>query len=100
MLKHIVCWRIKEEAEGASKKENIIKMKKMLEALPYKISEIEDFEVGINFNASEAAYDISLYSAFNDEKALEAYQVHPAHVEVASFIKAITKERVVCDYHV
>ncbi|WMJ72305.1 Dabb family protein [Cytophagaceae bacterium ABcell3] len=95
MLKHIVCWKIKDQAD---KKENIEKMKEKLEALPEKISEIVEFEVGINIDPSDAAYDISLYSSFKDQEALATYQKHPEHVEVGKLIKEITESRVVSDY--
>lgn len=96
MLKHIVCWRIKETTQ--SKEENISKVKALLESLPEKIEEIRELEVGININTSEAAYDVCLYSVFEDEEGLSTYQVHPAHVEVAGFIKQVTSERMVADY--
>lgn len=36
MIKHIVMWKFKENAEGCTKDENIAKIKAMLEALPEK----------------------------------------------------------------
>lgn len=96
MLKHIVCWRIKETSQ--SKEENIAKVKSLLESLPAKIEEIKELEVGVNFNTSDAAFDVCLYSVFEDEKGLSAYQVHPEHVKVAGFIKEVTSERMVADY--
>ncbi|MFN6945662.1 MAG: Dabb family protein [Cytophagaceae bacterium] len=98
MLKHIVCWRIKDLSGGVPKKEALLMMKQKLDELPERISEIIEFEVGININPSEAAYDISLYSSFKDEEALEAYQQHPAHQEVGKFIKEIASQRAVVDY--
>lgn len=99
MLKHIVCWKIKDSADGSSRKENLEKMKRDLEALPMIIKEIIDFEVGINFNSSDTAYDISLYSSFKDQEALQKYQKHPNHEKVAEFIRSITEKRAVVDYN-
>lgn len=96
MLKHIVCWRIKETSQ--SKEENISKVKALLESLPEKIEDIRELEVGININPSDAAFDVCLYSVFDDEKGLSTYQVHPEHVKVAGFIKEVTSERMVADY--
>lgn len=98
MLKHIVCWKIKESANGSSRQENAGRMKKELDALPALIEEIIDFEVGLNFNPSEAAYDISLYSSFKDQDALDRYQKHPAHEKVVEFARSIVEKRVVVDY--
>ncbi len=97
MLKHIVCWKIQGN-EAASKESNLAKMKELLDELPNLINEIEAFEVGINFNESEAAYDISLFSVFADNEALDIYQKHPEHLRVAEFIKKVTLNRVVVDY--
>jgi hypothetical protein len=98
MLKHIVCWKIKE-TDGVSKEENLLKMKSLLESIPSQISEIIDLEVGINVAVADTAFDISLYSSFRDQGALEAYQKHPAHVEVGNFIKSVAIGRAVVDYN-
>ncbi len=100
MIKHIVMWRLKEEAEGATKAENIQKMKEMLLALPGVISEIIRLEVGINSLASPAAYDVVLYSEFANFDGLNAYQIHPEHEKCKDFIGKITCDRAVVDYEI
>ena len=52
MIKHIVLWRLKDHAMGASKKENAEKLKSLLEALRDTIKEIKHLEVGINAEAA------------------------------------------------
>lgn len=98
MIKHIVLWKLKNSAEGASKEENKIKMKTGLEALKSKIPQIRHLEVGINMVPSDAAYDVALYSEFFSEKDLDGYQKHPAHLKIADFIGKIRESRVVVDY--
>lgn len=100
MIKHIVMWRLKDDAEGAGKKENQQKMARMLNALPDEIEEIIDFEVGVNFNDSDAAYDVVLYSVFQNSEALNRYQNHPKHLEVAAFVGNVRSERAVVDYEI
>jgi len=78
--------------------ENAIILKRELEALREKIKEIVSLEVGINFNASEAAYDIALYSEFKSKQDLQAYQKHPEHVKVAELVGKVREKRVVVDY--
>lgn len=99
MLKHIVCWKVKD-AEGATREENIKKMKVMLDTLPAQISEIKAFEVGVNFNPADAAYDISLYSGFENQAGLDIYQQHPEHQKVVAFFGKVVAQRVVVDYFV
>jgi len=100
MIKHIVMWKLKEAVEGLTKKEIAEKIKRDAEALTDKIEEIRDFEVGINLNPSEAAYDVSLYATFDSMEALDKYQNHPEHVKVAEFIGKVRESRVVVDYEV
>ena len=61
MIKHIVMWKLKDEAEGNSKAENAKIIKNSLEDLKGKINEIVNIEVGIDVNKSEQAYDVVLY---------------------------------------
>ena len=100
MIKHIVMWKLKEEALGNSREENAIQLRKRLEALPSKIEQIRGFEVGENFNPAPTAFDFCLYSVFEDEASLNTYQIHPAHVEVKDFIGGIVEKAVVVDYEI
>jgi len=63
MIKHIVMWRLKDFAEGASREENAKKLKETLEGLKDKISEIR--EVNKFFNTK-----LHCFSNFN-----KGYQV-------------------------
>ena len=98
MLKHIVMWKIKDDVKSVSKAENISKMKNMLENLKTIIPEILELEVGADINRSDAAFDVTLYSVFEDEHTLLAYQKHPEHVKVAEFVGTITEQRCLVDY--
>ena len=94
MIVHIVMFKFKEE----NKQENIAKTKEMLEALVAKIEPLESMEVGVDFNQSQRAFDLSLYSTFKTKEALKAYATHPAHLEVVVFIKEVTEASKVVDY--
>ncbi len=91
MIKHIVMWKF--ETEEISK----IACEK-LNTLPGLISEIVEFEAGIDFNRSAAAYDVVLYSSFECKEDLVTYQKHPNHVEVAQYIGSVAIDRGVVDY--
>lgn len=100
MIKHLVLWKLKETAEGCDKAENARRIKAELEALRGKIAEIKALEVGLNFNDSAAAYDVALYSEFENRQALDIYQKHPEHVRIAALVNQLREERVVVDYEV
>lgn len=100
MIKHIVLWKLKDFAEEASRQENAIKMKQMLEALNGTIPGLLRLEVGIDFSATDASGDVVLYSEFPDRAALDAYQHHPEHQKCVAFVKKIVAERRLVDYEV
>ena len=98
MLVHIVLWRLKQEAQGRDKDQNAQLMVRELEALPGKISEIITLKTGINYNTSDAAWDVALFTEFASREHLAVYQQHPDHVNVAKLIGELTAERAVVDY--
>jgi hypothetical protein len=100
MVKHIVLWRLKDFAEGTTKQENALKIKGLLEEMRGKIPGMLKLEVGLNFEKSGDAADISLYTEFKSREALDAYQIHPAHMPAKKFIPLVRTERRVVDYEV
>ena len=98
MIKHIVLWKLKPEAEGSRAEQNALKVKQLLEDLQGKIPGLLHIEVGIDFLRSGDSSDIVLYSEFESREALEAYHHHPAHEAVKGFIGAVRSERRVVDY--
>jgi hypothetical protein len=100
MIKHIVLWKLKDHAEGSAKAQNALKVKAMLEEMRGKIPGMHKLEVGVNFETSDAASDISLYAEFDSRESLEGYQNHPLHLKVKEFLPKIRTERRVVDYEV
>jgi len=101
VVKHIVMWKLKDFAEGATKAENARKLKSKLEGLRVVIPELRVAEVGINFDDSAAAYDVVLYSEFASVESLRAYQKHPEHRNLISeFLDKVRVDKKVVDYEV
>lgn len=98
MVKHIVLWTFKEQADGHSKRENLGAAKEQLEAMNGKIPGMTRLEVGINFQAREGAWDLALYSEFESRAALEGYQTHPEHLKVIEYLRTVRDQRAVADY--
>ena len=94
MIVHIVMFKFKDE----DKIQNIAKVKEALLELPSKIEELKSLEVGVDFNQSERAFDLSLYSTFDSKEALQTYAVHEEHLKVVALIKEVTLESKVVDY--
>ena len=98
MIKHIVFWKLKDEANGLSKTENAMANKQKLEGLNGKIEGLITIEVGIDFLHSAESADIVLYSEFTDKEALSFYANHPLHKEIMPFIAEARNERRVVDF--
>ncbi len=94
MFKHVVSWEFAEEKKAV----NLKKMKVLLEELPALISEIEDYEVGLNIRDSELAMDMVLISTFADEMAFKVYGTHPEHRRVVEALHKVTTKAVIVDY--
>ena len=61
MYKHVVLWKLKEEANGMSRKELAIEVKRRLDELSDLIPEIVSYETGINIGDYGASFfDVSL----------------------------------------
>ena len=76
MIRHIVCFKFKEE----NKSENIIRAKEMLDALPAKIPQILHSETYVDCGIKGENYDLILISDFACHKDLEDYILHPDHL--------------------
>ena len=94
MIKHIVIWKLKEQAEGCSASENAQKMKQLLDALVSKVPGIVSLEVGVKGADSPANNDdIILVSEFKTWADLDIYANHPEHLKVVEFVKKVVEKQ-------
>jgi hypothetical protein len=100
VIKHIVLWKLKAEALGATKAENLERVRREAAALAGCVAGLRSIEAGVNFEPSDAAWDIALYSEFDSREALEAYQVHPRHEALKDLLAEVRDDRAVVDYEV
>lgn len=99
MIKHIVMFKLKEEAEGKPKEENLKEALKKLSLFKASIPSLVDFKAVINSKeAPSDNYDLSLICDFNDIEGLNEYQVHPLHKEFGAFISLRRESRACIDY--
>ena len=92
MLRHIVIWSFKDHAEGADKADNVRKAKALLEGCTNLVDGQLAFAV-LTGDMAGCTADLALYSEFQDEQALAAYQSHPTHQALAPFMKAVVQSR-------
>lgn len=92
-------WKLKAEANGKTKDQNAIEMKKRLDSLPAVIKEIKQYEVSINIGSYSALfYDVGLISSFQNKDEFWAYTKYPEHDEVLEFIQSIQEDEQIVDY--
>lgn len=99
MVKHIVMWKLKDEAHGNNKATNAQLIKEKLEALNGKIDGLLKAEVGIDFLGG-GNFDVVLYSEVASREALDAYQQHPLHQAALPFIREAVSDRKAVDFEV
>ena len=99
MYKHLVLWKLKEQADGKSKKELAIEVKIRLDELPGQIPEIISCETGINIGDYGASFfDVSVVSVFENKDTFWTYTKYPAHDAVVAYIQSVTVAEEIVDY--
>ena len=100
MLRHVVMFQFKEEAEGRTKAENVAITKSMLEALPGKIDVIRASTVAVNAQDADGGnYDLILITDFDSMEDYRKYKVHPDHVAVGTFMRPVRIARASVDFY-
>ena len=98
MIRHIVMWKLKEEAEGKTKAENIQVIKSALEAMKGVVPGIIDLEVGVDVYDPQGNHDLVLITSFAGINELNVYQDHIEHQKVKNIVKPLVSTRAAIDY--
>lgn len=69
--------------------ENIVKARAALLSMKGEIEVLRDLQVEINIRQGDASYDILLVTKFSSMEDLDAYLIHPVHVEVSKYIAGV-----------
>ena len=86
MLTHIVFFKLKKRD-----KKSVEEAKNTLLSMQNKISLFKSFQVGEDVVHSARAYDLALLTTFDSLEDMQAYQVHPVHVNE---VKAVMQPNV------
>ncbi|WP_288316105.1 Dabb family protein [Mediterranea massiliensis] len=97
MVKHIVLFKLKDEAPAEVRLAAMNAFKAAIEALPAKIPFIRSIEVGLNINPAET-WSIALYSEFDSLDDVRRYAVHPDHVAAGKLLAEVRESRACVDY--
>jgi len=91
MITHAVLFKLKDPS-------NIQKTREVLLGMDGKIPQIRNLEVGVDVVRSQRSYDLALITRFDSMEDLQAYQVHPVHVEVLNYITSVRESVVAVDF--
>jgi hypothetical protein len=85
VLTHVVMIRLADPSTAP-------RLVDLLTGLVGQVPGLRSVQAGPNVVPSARAWDFGFVALFDDEAALAAYQVHPAHVAVAGEIRAAATE--------
>ena len=94
MVTHIVVWKYRADVPLETREEHLRK----LQSLHHVVPGIESFAAGSDFLRSPRSYDTGLLAVFKDRSVLDAYTVHPRHVEVVEFGRGIAETMAKADF--
>ena len=93
MITHIVLFKLLDLAP-----EKVEAARQVLDGMAGRIPELRHLEVGVNLLHSDRSYDLALLARFDSLDDLQAYQVHPVHVEVVKYMQGVRQAAIAVDY--
>lgn len=94
MIKHIVCFKLKNPS-----REECEKAKDVLMSMKGNVPLIRDINVGIDFLHSERSYDLILEVLLDNAEALEEYQNDSHHCSVVKkHMHSVRESSIAVDY--
>ena len=91
MLTHIVFFRFPARAIAEQARDLILSMKG-------QIPELKHLEAGLDIERKDRSWDLALLTRFDDQAGLDAYAVHPVHLQVLAFLRANATSVAAVDY--
>lgn len=94
MIKHIVCFKLKENSWEAKEK-----TKEVLMSMVGNVPQLKGIQVGLDFLGSERSYDVILEVLLESKEALDDYQNDPYHCGVVKkYMHEVRSASVAIDY--
>ena len=93
MITHVVVFKMEDRSEAS-----INRAVEKIRGLAGKVPSLRCLEVGQDVIRSARSYDLALIARFDDLAGLQAYQVHPDHVVVLDYMRAVTEGSTAVDF--
>ncbi|WP_226531908.1 Dabb family protein [Microbacterium paraoxydans] len=98
-IRHVVTWKLAAE-DASVRREQAAEVARRLNALDGVVPQLLSISAGANVAYPEVNWDVTLVADFATVEAIDEYQVHPAHEEVAVYIRSVVASRVAVDFEV
>ncbi|UPL11206.1 Dabb family protein [Microbacterium sufflavum] len=98
-IRHVVAWKLAAD-DAQTRADQAAEVARRLNALDGVVPQLLRVSAGANVAHSDLNWDVTLVADVESLTALEEYQVHPAHVEVAGYIRSVVASRVAVDFEV
>ncbi len=96
MIKHIVCFKLKDHSEASKQK-----AKEVLLSMQGNVDTMRGIEVGTDFLCSERSYDVILQVLLDSKEALDVYQDDKYHCDVVkAYMHANAEASIAIDYEI
>lgn len=99
MIRHIVTWRLKAQ-DATAKASAVAAIAAVLEPLVSVVPGIHRLDVRPNIAYFDRNWDVLVTGDYESLEALDAYQVHPAHMAAAAVVREHVTERASIDFEV
>lgn len=96
MIKHVVCFKLKEPTE-----ELLEKTKNILLSMKGNVPMLKEIEVGVDFLHSPRSYDIILMVKLENKEELDKYQNDPYHCDVVkAHMHSVASSSIALDFEI
>jgi quinol monooxygenase YgiN len=98
VIRHLVLWNLAADADE-DKQLIIAELEERFAALE-DLDGVERLEIRADLGETDGNWDVVLVGDYRDTAALDAYQVHPAHQEVVTYVRSVVTARACIDFEV
>jgi hypothetical protein len=98
VIRHLVLWKLADpDADRAAVAADLVER---FGALVPIVDGLDRLDIRHDLGEVDGNWDLALDADYRDNAALEAYQVHPAHQEVAAYVRSLVSARACIDFEV
>ena len=99
MIRHLVLWRFASD-DPDERARLVVELRERFGALVPIIDGTERIDIRADLGETDGNWDVLLDADYRDAAALETYQAHPAHAEVAAYVRSVVTARACIDFSV